>query len=119
MKILVADDDKMIRQLLQTTLEKEGHEITLAVDGLEALKIAKDKIFDFLITDIIMPGVEGIEVISEIREIQPKIKVIAISSSGAVGFTSYLTLASTVGASATLKKPFTPSELITILNDLI
>jgi CheY-like chemotaxis protein len=113
--ILVADDDPSIRHLYKLILDREGHEVYLANDGVEALEQAKKHDIDVLITDIIMPKKEGIETIVEIREMNPEIKIIAISGGGRRGNQDFLRMAEMVGANYTLAKPFEPHDLLKIL----
>ena len=113
--ILVADDDPSIRHLYKLILEREGHKVYLANDGVEALVQAKKHHIDVLITDIIMPRKEGIETIVEVREINPEIKIIAISGGGRRGNQDFLKMAEMVGANYSLAKPFEPHDLLKIL----
>ncbi|MGH1455838.1 MAG: response regulator [Alphaproteobacteria bacterium] len=116
--ILLADDDKLVTMLLSKTLNDNGYSVTVVHDGEEAVEKALGSHYDFIITDILMPGIEGIEVISEILEKQPLAKIIAISSDGSAGYTTLLQLAQTVGASATLSKPISPSNLLETLDSI-
>lgn len=68
MHIVVADDDPVMRALLQMNLEAEGHSVTLAVDGDEALELASSEKPELLVLDIAMPGVDGLEVTRRLRE---------------------------------------------------
>ena len=113
--ILVADDDPSIRHLYKLILEREGHKVYLANDGVEALAQAKKYHIDVLITDIIMPRKEGIETIVEIREMNSEIKIIAISGGGRRGNQDFLRMAEMVGANYSLAKPFEPHDLLKIL----
>ena len=113
--ILVADDDPSIRHLYKLILEREGHKVYLASDGVEALVQAKKHHIDVLITDIIMPRKEGIETIVEIREMNSEIKIIAISGGGRRGNQDFLRMAEIVGANYSLAKPFEPHDLLKIL----
>ena len=113
--ILVADDDPSIRHLYKLILEREGHRVYLANDGVEALVQAKKHEIDVLITDIIMPRKEGIETIVEVREMNPEIKIIAISGGGRRGNQDFLRMAEMVGANYSLAKPFEPHDLLKIL----
>ncbi len=113
--ILVADDDPSIRHLYKLILEREGHKVYLANDGVEALVQAKKHHIDVLITDIIMPRKEGIETIVEIREMNSEIKIIAISGGGRRGNQDFLRMAEMVGANYSLAKPFEPHDLLKIL----
>ncbi len=119
LKILVADDDIMILRLVSDSLIKRDHEVITAIDGDEALEKALNNDIDVLITDIVMPGMEGIEVISEVAHKKPDVGIIAISSEGSAGYTSFLEMAKTVGAGASLKKPFKRRDLIIALHSVM
>lgn len=104
--ILLAEDDSSMRQFLAAALEKAGHGVSACVDGLAALALLEQEgaAFDLLLTDIVMPGLDGIELSYRARKLFPDIKVLYIS-----GFTG------TDGAdpkSAMLSKPFHLSQLI-------
>src|SRR5262249_25712910 len=81
-RILVIDDETQIRVLLQRVLESEGHEVFDTRDGREALTIAESQPLDLVITDIMMPDTDGIEVITTLRRSLPGIKILAISGGG-------------------------------------
>ncbi len=66
--ILVVDDSSSIRELLKITLEAEDYQVTLGVDGVDALKYLDGRRFDLIITDLHMPNMNGLELISEIRK---------------------------------------------------
>ncbi|MCD4664648.1 MAG: response regulator [Bacteroidales bacterium] len=117
--ILVVDDDIDIRLMLKKMLERENHNVSLAENGIAAIKLIEEKQPDILITDLIMPEKEGIEIILEVRKKYPHIKVIAISGGGRLGPSGYLRLAKGVGARHTLTKPFTHDELFFAVNDLL
>ncbi len=74
--ILVADDDKNIRLLLETELSAEGYRVILASNGLEALEKVKDKTLDLVILDIKMPEMHGLEVLEAIRKENKKLPII-------------------------------------------
>ena len=61
---------------------------------------------------MVMPGTEGVELIAELKQSRPEIRVLAISGSGQVGHSTYLSLAQVHGADAILEKPFTPDQLV-------
>ena len=110
-KILIADDDELIRGLVKTSLKDEGYEFFEAEDGLQALKMAKDKVPDLLILDIMMPGMIGYQVCKELKN-DPKTNKIQIifltsrSSSFSIGNTSQMG-----GGDGLITKPFNPLEL--------
>ena len=70
-KILVVDDSSSIRELLKITLEAENYQVTLGIDGLDALKYLDGRRFDLIITDLHMPNMNGLELISEVRKKEP------------------------------------------------
>jgi CheY-like chemotaxis protein len=110
--VLLADDDQTTRFIIAKMLRNENYNVTMVDNGLDAIQTSKEKQFDYLITDILMPGVEGIEVISEVLKSSPDIKIIAISSDRLAGYSTLLNVAQTVGASATIKKPIRADDLI-------
>ena len=110
--ILIVDDDLQIQKLLKQILEKEGHETMVAADGLEAMRKYKQKRPDLLITDIVMPKKEGIELIMELKQLEPDVKIIAMSGGGQVDAETYLAMANKLGAKATIGKPLDRKELL-------
>jgi len=105
-RILVVDDEKPIRDILEHALTSSGFHVHTAADGFEALSLARHHRFDLVITDMVMPGKDGIETIMELRRTLPGIKIIAMSGGQSTGSGDFLPLAKTLGASAVLKKPF-------------
>lgn len=118
MRILVVDDNDQMREMLRQMLESSGYEVWDAENG----KVALDKIavspVDLVITDIIMPVMEGIELISNIRRMIPPVKVIAISGGGKIDPDYYLNMADKLGVDASLKKPFTNTALLSVIRGL-
>lgn len=82
MKILVIDDERSIRNTLKEILEYEGHEITLAEDGVKGLEAAKKETFEIIFCDIKMPNMDGIEALEKMQEVQPDTPMIMISGHG-------------------------------------
>ncbi len=113
-KILVVDDDEDILDLLSQYLSLENHEVMTASDGLMGIKSLKNKKVDLIITDIIMPNKDGIELILELLD-DPDIGNIPIiaMSGGKRKITSEFNLVSaiTLGVKEILKKPFSSHEL--------
>ena len=107
--ILVVDDEDLVRLALEAVLRWSGYQVLLAGDGDEALTVLESTHVDLLLTDLAMPGREGIETIIEVRRRFPRVKVIALS--GVYGGFC-LEMARQLGAAAALSKPFSNDVLI-------
>lgn len=118
-KILVIDDEPHIRELLQIVLEGAGFEVAVAKDGNEGIKLYRKIQPDLVITDLIMPGKEGIETIREIKAENPAAKIIAVSGGGRVNANGYLQLALKLGAARSLSKPVSRENLLAAVNELL
>lgn len=109
MKILVAEDDNLIRSALEFRLKKDNHDVTIAVDGSDALKKIEQDIPDIVITDIMMPFVSGLELVGIIKEkYQDRIKIIVLTT---MGQEDVVLEAFGLGADDFIPKPFSPNEL--------
>ena len=82
--ILIADDEEQIREPLSFVLNKEGYNCKTVNDGSNAIKALQEDNYDILITDIKMPGMNGVEVLEKSREISPETIVILITAYGSV-----------------------------------
>jgi CheY-like chemotaxis protein len=111
-KILVFDDEPSILLMLKKMLEKEGHEVDLALNGRDGMELLEKNKPDMVITDIIMPEKEGLETILELRKNHPEIKIIAISGGGRIGPEGYLPSAKHLGADMVFQKPLVQKEFI-------
>ena len=112
-KILIADDDDIFRELLKDSLSQSGYDVEAVHDGLMALKELTKHKYDLVLTDIVMPEKEGIEVIREVTKDYPEIKIIAMSGGSPFLHADLnLTLAKKFGADITLQKPFMHNQLI-------
>ena len=107
-RILIVDDDESDRIVLSTILERAGHETFIAEDGEAALREYRGTGIEVVITDLQMPNVHGLELITLLRDFTPRPAIIAISGTGS----DQLDMAQVVGAEATLSKPVTPTELL-------
>ena len=117
--ILVIDDDETVRLLLRNILEREGYRVLDAHEGYEGLKQFRENPTDLVITDLIMPGKEGIETIRDLRQEFPHVKIIAISGGGRISPESYLRMAKGVGALRALSKPFDRLELLKAIKEVM
>ncbi len=111
-RILVIDDEEQIRNLLSMTLAMDGHEVIVASQAKEALRLHEKQPADLVITDILMPDQDGIEVIMALRRCSPRPKIIAISGGGRLQLTEVLEMAEPLGAFALLRKPFLPDTVL-------
>ncbi len=119
-RFLIIDDEKMVRSTLRKVLEKFNHEVLEATNGKEGLKVYGDrKDIDLVITDIIMPEMEGVEVILELRKRTPGQKILAISGGGRTKNQDYLKTAEQLGANATLSKPFSVNDVIATVRECL
>lgn len=117
--ILLVDDDRQVLEVLSEMLRLEGHCVVTAENGVMALERMRQKIFDLVIADIIMPEKEGLETISDIRKQDAKLPIIAISGGGRIGPEDYLDAARHIGANATLAKPFARMDFINTVTALL
>ena len=110
--VLLIDDEEALRTVLKTALEDAGFTVTPAENGSAAIAALEQGRFDLIITDVIMPGKDGIEVLSELHRIHSGIPVIVMSGGGRMPPEQYLGMAQKFGARAILEKPFRMRELV-------
>ena len=115
-KILIVDDELIMRESLAGWLERDGHEITTAPSGEEALEILKEARFDILLVDIKMEGISGLEVLKHVKENDPDVAVVMITAYGSI---STAIDAMKNGAYDYLLKPFDPNELGVLIEKII
>ncbi len=118
-KILLVDDEESIRKLVLTVFEDSEYTFVEASNGAEALNVMDVQAFDLIITDIIMPDCDGIELVMTVRKKTPEIKVIVMSAGGRVRADHYLNLAEKLGASRVFEKPFNTVELRETVAELL
>jgi len=118
-KILVLDDELSILVMIKKMLEKEGHDVELALNGIDGMELFEKNKPDLVITDIIMPQKEGLETILELRKKYPKLKIIAISGGGRVGPEGYLPSAKLLGADRVFQKPLVQKEFMQAVSILL
>ena len=108
--ILIIDDEQLIRTLLRFALEAEGHEVTEAANGRIGLALYRHRPTDLVITDILMPELNGLDMLLELTREFIHAKVIAISGAG--GEQNDLDVAKLLGARQTFQKPLSMSKLL-------
>ncbi|MBU0995112.1 MAG: response regulator [Proteobacteria bacterium] len=116
--ILVIDDEDQIRAMLRRILEKNGYQVFEASDGAEGIKCCRTRHVHLIITDIFMPGKEGIETIIELRRDFPEIKIFAMSGGGSVGPETFLKITSQLGVLETFTKPIEREKLMSAIETL-
>jgi CheY-like chemotaxis protein len=113
--ILVVDDEDYLQRLIGETLNIGGHKVVLAGSGKEASLLCKERVFDLVITDLVMPDMDGLELIRCLRASHNHLPILAISGA----YDGVLKIAAALGAAGTLKKPFGPDELSSMVDQIL
>jgi two-component system response regulator (stage 0 sporulation protein F) len=117
--ILLVEDDELVRDMLTQMLHRASHQVTPAANGEEAIEVLKKSKPDIMITDIIMPKMSGITLISEVKNKHPAMEIIAISGGGRLDPTGYLDLSESLGATTSFEKPVDKSALLMAVDLLL
>ena len=115
-RVLVVDDDPQVVRLLRVNLELEGYEVVSANDGNEALEAVASEDPDLVICDVMMPGMDGIEVVRRLRADKQTVPVVMLS---AKAMRSDMRVGLDAGANEYVTKPFDPAELIEVVDRLL
>ena len=118
-KVLIVDDSLSVRVMLREILEMNGYDVLEASNGEEGMRTFKQHPIDLVITDIVMPDKEGLDVVRELKQISTHVKIIAISGGGLVSPENYLRLAKAFGAHETFIKPFHPDAILKSVQQLL
>ena len=118
-KILIVDDESAIRSMVSVVLAAADREFVEAGNGTEAQAILESSAFDLVISDVIMPDCDGIELVMAIRRKLPKVPVIIMSGGGRVQASHYLNLAEKLGAAKVFEKPFNTAALRAAVSELL
>ncbi|WP_406843429.1 response regulator transcription factor [Flavobacterium soyae] len=116
MKILVVEDDQRVAELIQRGLSEHGFSPTVAYDGLSGKKLAINNEYDLIITDIILPKLDGLDLCKEVRQIKPNLPIIMLT---ALGTTNDKVEGFDAGADDYLTKPFEMRELLVRIRALL
>jgi two-component system chemotaxis response regulator CheY len=116
--ILIVDDSESIREIVSFTLENEGYNVLVGVDGQDALKFLKKGPIDLIITDLHMPNMNGIEFIKAVRA-NPDFKSVPILFLTTESQTEKKMEAKEAGATGWIIKPFVPAKLIEAINKVM
>lgn len=117
-RLLLIDDDASLRGVLAKSLGYAGHQVLEAGDGQQGLDLVEATPIDLVITDLIMPVQEGVETIVRLRRSHAHVPIIAISG-GSTNSALYLEIANKIGAKRILAKPFTPQELLQVIDTVL
>jgi len=117
--ILVIDDDQPVRQSMELLLQLYGFDVLTAMDGVTGLDVYRAHHPAAVITDIMMPGPDGIETIRTLRHEFPDAKIIAMSGGGYIGNTDFVSLAVKLGADCGIHKPFDIEKPVELLRGLL
>lgn len=115
-KILVIDDSRSIIDILDNYLTFEGYEVLTAENGNRGIDLIKKHKPDLVVTDIIMPEKDGVEVAMYLKLYYPEIKVVAMSAGGAIFAEDHLSNIRKLGADYVLVKPFTKKEILSAVS---
>jgi len=118
-RILVIDDQESIRRIVRRALEQDGHQVMDASDGEMGMQVLARHGADVVITDIFMPGQDGILTLRQIRKQFPGLKVIVISGGDSTGMMDLRKDAELLGAVKSLQKPFTSRELVELVRSVL
>lgn len=117
--ILVLEDSAALRRIVVKTLTDNGHTVVERENGLAAYDVGLLRSVDLMITDLVMPRVDGLDAIRTARDTRSDLKVIAMSGGSPHFGQNYLKAATVFGASNVLNKPFEPDELIGAVNSAL
>lgn len=114
-RILIVDDNEDFSAALGAAFTRAGYEVGRAPDGKQGLMLFRESKFDLVLSDILMPETDGLELIFALRKTDPNIPIIAMSGGGHGSAEHYLHVADVSGASAVIRKPFSPGDLIELV----
>ena len=115
--VMVVDDDPLIRAVCKSHLEEAGYSVLLAEGGKPALQQLRTQKVDAVFLDILMPRMDGIETLLEIKKLKLPVRVYSMSGGGRDKLDQFLDVAMKFGADGRLKKPFSRAEMIRLLGE--
>lgn len=118
-RVLIVDDDPLVRGAISACLRHSGYVVHEASDGRKALTFLSHRSVELVICDILMPDLDGIELVMRLADRHPDTKILAISGEGQFGPGPFLTMAGHLGAHRTLAKPFEPAQLVQMVQEII
>ena len=118
--ILLVDDEELLRAGVQEMLEMSGYEVITATNGHEAMVCLKQSTIDLVITDLVMPKMDGVDFVEQLRQIWPDVPVIVVSGSTRNIMQRYgIESIQVPGADASLSKPFKGVDLMSQIKELL
>ena len=117
--ILVVDDEADVIRMITLILEDADYQVLSVNRGEDAIKLLVSQAVDLIVTDIIMPDMEGIEFIQSVKESHPTLPIVAISGGGRSHNSDFLRFARGLGAQATLSKPSRREELLAAVSKVL
>ena len=118
-RILIIDDEELIRQTLRSILERAGHTVLDAPNGREGMRFRQEEPVDVVVTDIYMPEKDGMQVLSEMNQLATKPKIIAMSGGGPKGLLDWRAAALALGAHGVLLKPFDERTVLVTIEEVL
>ncbi|NVJ93637.1 MAG: response regulator [Methylocystaceae bacterium] len=119
MNILIVDDDELVRDALQMVLERNDYTTVVATSAAQALELFTIHTFDAVLTDLVMPNMDGVAFIKTLREISLTCPIISLTGGARAGQNNMSQRALDAGANMNLQKPVTKNELLTALARLL
>jgi len=117
--ILIIDDDAAVSRTLSLILTRAGYQVSCASTGRKGLALLAGGGFDLVLTDIIMPELDGIEAIRRIRTDHPSLRIIAMSGGGQIDKADFLHMAEALGADRVLEKPVRSERLLELVGSVM
>ena len=114
-RILITEDEEIVRKAILTVLQRAGHDVVEAATGEEALRLYREHPTDLVIVDIVLPGMDGLQVIQDLRREYDQVKIIAVTGVRPES----LTEAERLGAHKTFAKPFDIQEFLGAVGELL
>ena len=119
MRIIIVDDSPSVRYLVKFTLEKVGHIIITAVDGVDALIKLKISPVDMVLTDLDMPRMNGLTLIEELRKTTSTFKFVPIVMLSTISHSKLKAESKRAGATGWITKPFKPATLVKVIEKIL
>ncbi len=118
-RILVIDDELSVLEVLRKILQFEGYDVITATNGEEGVELFRQTPCDLVITDMVMPGKDGLQTILDLRQEEPDLPVIAVSGGGTISKERYLVVAGYLDRVITIAKPFSVESITEAVTKLL